>query len=521
MSAAPSPAANARLLVEVEEAARVIAPLWPLGTSIAVNPLWDLRELGFRDAIAYAAQALGITGYPSAALIGEAWKTGRITAADLRIALAESAYSRRGERADGARSRRRTQAVPGLIPDAITATINRELAKWCASYLGGIMPGTTAGGFYEAWRATVARDPATARLIGREGRGRLANLPARAEDALSQCLEKLGITEQERVPALVEHLTQLPGWAGHAKWRSRWAAPEHPGPALHLIDYLAVRVAYHCELARITPITPANSLRERAGRLAGTNPPSARGPRSQPGWPDFDALPDDLRERLEGLAPLEAAEVLLAALEGHYRDQLLAGLDTAALGLGAQPVAQVVCCIDVRSEGLRRRLEATGDYETFGFAGFFALPMRYWPLGTADPIDLCPVLLRPSTEMTERPAVGNHGLAERQLAGRQAAAMTHHAFRATREAILSPFVLAEATGLLASPLLVAKTLAPRRYQAIRAWANRVLSPAAATIIDADPQHGNMSDAEQALFAGKRSVNPYQPGRKQDWTRRSQ
>ena len=500
MSAPQSPAANGRLLVQVEEAARVIAPLWPLGTSIAVNPLWDLRELGFRDAIASAAQALGITGYPSAALFGNAWRAGQITPADLQLALAETAYSRRSERVDKAPSRRRATGAPGLIPGAMTATINREVAKWCAAYLGGIMPDPTAKGFYQTWRSTVARDPSAARLIGSAGRSRLANLPARADDALADCLERLGITEEERIPALVEHLTQLPGWAGHAKWRSRWAAPEHPGPALHLVDYLAVRVAYHSELAGIPPITTANSLPKRAGRRNGANPPGATRPRSQPSWPDFNSLPDELRESLQGLAPVEAAEVLLTALEGHYRDHLLASLDKAVPPLVAQPVAQVVCCIDVRSEGLRRRLEATGDYETFGFAGFFALPMRYWPLGTADPIDLCPVLLRPSTEMTERPAVGYHGLAERQLAGRQAAAMTHHAFKATREAILSPFVLAEAAGLLASPLLVAKTLAPARYQAIRSWANRVLSPAAATVIDADPQHGNMSDAEQALFA---------------------
>ncbi|MHB1713132.1 MAG: putative inorganic carbon transporter subunit DabA, partial [Acidimicrobiales bacterium] len=80
-------AARARMLAQVEEAARVIAPLWPLSTFIAVNPLWDLRQMCFGDAIAHADRVLDVSGYPAAALFAEAYASRRVTVADLRAAL--------------------------------------------------------------------------------------------------------------------------------------------------------------------------------------------------------------------------------------------------------------------------------------------------------------------------------------------------------------------------------------------------------------------------------------------------
>ena len=87
MSSDDGAAARTRLLAQVDEASRVVAPLWPLSTFVAVNPLWDLRQMPFHEAVAYAGEVLGIGGYPPPALFARAYAEGRVTADDLRAVL--------------------------------------------------------------------------------------------------------------------------------------------------------------------------------------------------------------------------------------------------------------------------------------------------------------------------------------------------------------------------------------------------------------------------------------------------
>ena len=68
-----------------------------------------------------------------------------------------------------------------------------------------------------------------------------------------------------------------------------------------------------------------------------------------------------------------------------------------------RPQAQAVFCIDVRSEPLRRNLEATGDYETLGFAGFFAVSIRYQALGSHHETDQFPVIMKSKNLVREIP----------------------------------------------------------------------------------------------------------------------
>ncbi|WP_298207679.1 DUF2309 domain-containing protein [Ferrimicrobium sp.] len=494
--------ARARLLVEVEEAARLIAPLWPLSTFIAVNPFWDLRQMSFAEAIAYAVRVLGISGYPSATLFAEAYRSGRITVADLRVALEAHPTAEDGKGSD-VKILTATERYDFVYGTRIAATTEREVAKWSAAFLAKMLPVPPDSGFYAAWLAMIPSDPAIRRIVGRSGRDRLAQLSVQPEDAILSCLERLGIAEEDRVSELARQLARMPGWAGHAKWRSRWAPPGQPGPTLHLVDYLAVRLGYEAELFSAAVAGRGRMGRSASGYLRGQPHGVSRHPdvdRIEAGRVQIEDLPSDLGDELSGLSVIESTKVWLAAYEGHYRDQLLDALSRPASLSTEPPAVQAVFCIDVRSEGLRRHLEVVGSYETFGFAGFFALPIRHQPWGSAEEIDLCPVLLHPSSETAERPCGETDVAASRQLRGRQAQVGARMMFDTARKAAVSPYILAEAAGFLAGPMAAAKTLFPALYLKLRSRVRTMLAPPVATVIETHPRDGGMSDEEQALFA---------------------
>ena len=483
MTETASHVSHARLLVELDEAARVIGPLWPLGTFIAVNPFWDLRRLGFEGAVSVARMVFGAHGMPSPDYFVGALASGRVTSDDVVGAAAELA-----DRAvDPAGSSDDLAGWSSTLSDS-AVDVNRELAKWCAAFLAAKLPGAPDAAFYPSWHSIVRYDPGARALLGRHGRSLLADLPSRAEDAIAWCLDELALGRDEWRSEFVSQLAALPGWAAHAKWRSRWAPPGTPGPALDLVDFVAVRLAYDTIGRKHQTVRPP-SLALRAS----TRPNAVHDPRSVPG------LSHAARASLASLDRDRAGSAWLLALEHHYRDELLGLLGPMAVEASRDPEVQVVCCIDARSEGIRRHLESQGNYETFGFAGFFALPLRYTGLG-AEPVDLLPVLLSPTVDMEEQAADGQEEAALRRLAGAQLQAQGGHAFDQARENSVAPFMLAEAGGFVAAPLLAARTLRPARFAWIRGQVSALVAPSALTQIDADPERTGMPDEEQALFA---------------------
>jgi len=483
MTETATPTSHARLLVELDEAARVIGPLWPLGTFIAVNPFWDLRQLGFEAAVSVARMVFGANGLPSPDYFVDALASGRVTSADVVGAAAELVDSA----VSPARSSDDLSGWSATRSDSAD-DVNRQVAKWCAAFLSAKLPGAPDAAFYPSWHATVRFDPGTRALLGRHGRALLVDLPDRAEDAIAWCLDELGLDRDGWRVEFVAQLAALPGWAAHAKWRSRWAPPGTPGPALDLVDFVAVRLAYDTIWRREQTARPASVVPRSSSRNG-----AVHDPRSVPG------LSHAARAVLASMDRDRASSAWLLALEHHYRDELLGLLGPTVVEATPDPDAQVVCCIDARSEGIRRHLESAGHYETFGFAGFFALPLRYTALG-AEPVDLLPVLLAPTVDMEERATAGQEGAAQRRLAGEQLQAQGGHAFDQTRENGVAPFMLAEAGGFVAAPILATRTLGPARFARVRGRLSALVAPSAPTQIDADPDRTGMPDEEQALFA---------------------
>jgi uncharacterized protein len=202
--------------------------------------------------------------------------------------------------------------------------------------------------------------------------------------------------------------------------------------------------------------------------------------------------------------------IWLDAYELAHRHTILRQLEspthseTSLLGSERSPVrplAQFVFCIDVRSEVFRRHLEQRGGYETFGFAGFFGLPVAYRALGADCLTELCPVLLKPKHVIREVPRAYQGEAALRRKSGTQLAKAGHELMQDLKHNVITPYVMVEAVGWFFALPLLGKTLFPRWYHRVAAWLKQGFMPEVATTLTVDKLPAK--EAEEMVAAEQR------------------
>ena len=377
--------------------------------------------------------------------------------------------------------------------------INQQMIKWIAAFVdegiaGWSMPSREKG-FYSAWRELAQEDYST-RLLGiAHVRQKIRELPDDAEEALFQHLQSLDIPSARWREYLSRHLAQLPGWAGMVRWRGE--NPGYPAQQQYPIDplqYLAVRLFYEsgivdgfCEREwgiNGTRSTLVNYWTEHPENYQALGFFQSHGDDHQihrvchKAWRLFhlsqflELSPIDLHELsfpeastlLEWLDqfPKDAhGPVWLEAYEEGYRESLLKKIieHPGAAPLGEErPLAQGIFCIDARSESFRRHLEAQGPYETFGYAGFFGVPMSHVAFDRHDHLALCPILLTPKSEVVEVPRVGQNEAQRSYFSGTRWHQLSHHLFHDLKHNPIASFMLIDVLGIFFSLGLVGKTL---------------------------------------------------------------
>ncbi|HWH35178.1 MAG TPA: DUF2309 domain-containing protein [Acidimicrobiales bacterium] len=532
------------ILTDVASAAEIIAPLWPLTTFVAVNPLLNLQHLPFDDATAIARRWLRARTHLTLAAYRDAYRRGAVTDADLRHAiiavdanLASAPSAKIGDRTVDAVEIVRLDLLVG--PDdqprdtagdrvgrtdvATVRAVSQLVAAWCAVFVdeAGVawpMPGREYG-FFRAWRELTPHDRRLRRLAGPAGMQWLARLPDDPVEALASSLDSLGVDDVDRVDALREHLGRLPGWAGYARFHDEWAPPDHDRPPLRLVDLLAVQVASTAAAAHGSARLPGSS--QSADPQGG---PALNAKRPAPQDQGVEDLLEDraaavlaalgctsddpsvtsaVRDVLQQVPPPVRKSMWLEAQEGNFRDRLLGLLARPDPGPATgRPDVQAAFCIDVRSEGLVRHLQACGPYATLGFAGFFGVPVRWRPLGSTGSQPRCPPLLTPDHEVAEQPLVPDDALG--YLSAQRAAGAGHAAFHAPKGSLAGPFALAESAGYILGPLAATRTLAPGLARRLRALTTRrVTPPRTRPAVEAEEHHGSgLALEERVTFAGK-------------------
>ncbi len=394
-----------RIEAACDQACQAIAPAWPLDRAIAVNPHWSRIGMPVRRVAARMAVLGGIQVFPNRAYLRQAWNGQRITAADLHCALAELPAAQAARLTveacvSGLGSLMSQHALPLLIDvlddDPLRharlswrSAVTHQVSQTCAAFFdrqqADWQPNRSQG-LYAFWRDTITHDHGIGVLMGLPDLGRrLGALPQTREDAELWVLQRLGLPGEVWADYLEAVLLTVNGWASWCAYL-RWQARLEGGQDAHLRDLLAIRLAWGAVLLECKGDAAA---RRAFGEL-------------QSEWAQAGAR---IRQAEHELL---LDEVWQRALEVGYQRGLARklGMATGALAMQAPSSAikvQAAFCIDVRSERMRRALEAAWPgVQTLGFAGFFGLPAAYTPLATRARRPQLPGLLAPAIEVTDR-----------------------------------------------------------------------------------------------------------------------
>ncbi len=472
---APAPTAGA-LLAAADAAGRMIPPVWPLASSVAVNPF--LGQTG--ETLAETGARLArVAGVPVA--MPRAWHRARIaqgvvTDADLAAALAASRCAAgpatlAALKAAIAADPPAPEAVPTVADLAARATgidwpgvIAERFGAWAAGYFDegqALWAAPRGKGAYAAWRAVATHD-LTPELVGLKGfAAHVAEAPETAADAIARAVRRLGLDDAALATCFHALLMTLGGWAQVARYRL-WKAELAGETDATLTDFLAIRLLWE------------EALLDLGGEAVAAGWATARAGHAAPLAPTADLAVDEiLQEAAERAAQRGLAETLAAP---------------APQAAEARPALQAAFCIDVRSEVFRRALEAVDpSIRTLGFAGFFGVFAAHRGFGSDVEELRLPVLLNP----TLRSRSGGHDHAEADLKARYAS-RAGRAWGRFKLAAVSSFAFVEAMGPVYAGKLVRDALglsgrgapnepAPRLDPALDADARAV---AAATVLRA-------------------------------------
>ena len=351
----------------VEKAASCVGRAWPLHSFVTANPLAGFEDQPFDAAVKRAERLFGARGYPETSTFRKAWEEGRIDEDVLERKLSENGYTAEPDTLlERMEDEERKTKTP--YPDEWD-NVDTVLTKWLSVFLDQgraewSMPNRDEG-FYAAWRELALYD-------GEIPKEAVSNLPDSPTEAV---LEFVSDHPEESWEEIFRgHFASLPGWTAFVRWRAESGGPWGLECPISLVEYLAVRLS----------LVEAFDAPLRAD-IQGT----------EDGKPESDEK------------PLRC--VWLGAWEESYRKELTETVSSVQDDDDDEyedPDAQLVFCIDTRSEIIRRHIEKSGRYETHGYAGFFGVPMRYKGYDTDVMVDSHPPLLESEHLVVESSACG-------------------------------------------------------------------------------------------------------------------
>jgi uncharacterized protein YbcC (UPF0753/DUF2309 family) len=347
------------ILDSIDEASKVIGKTWPLYTFVASNPLSGYENVSFQEAVSAAGKHFNANSFPIAKLYRQAWRKGEIEKNVIEALLNEHGFSE-----DPESSLQQIESQKRVKELNKNHDLDRIMAKWLAAFMDeGLaewdMPFKEKG-FYAAWRQLAIYDAEI-------GFKNLNEIPTTSKEALETILKEY--PEDSYIDLFNYHLAALPGWIGYIKHRSESNSDwQHQYPIV-VMDYLAVRLWIAQKLNAVIQ-------------------------------------PEAVTETINNVLP-KLQYIWLKAWEQSWQNQLIKTLKKESIAPKSSiknklTDAQLVFCIDTRSELIRRHVESKGNYETYGYAGFFGIAMDYKNLNDGITRKSCPPIVSSAYTVSEK-----------------------------------------------------------------------------------------------------------------------
>lgn len=367
-----------------DAAARAIPPVWPLASSVAVNPYLGQAGLDLATTAALLARVSDAPATMARSWYRERIGNGLITDGDLAAALAACTASPCPAsvaelKLAAQRPHVRKDPLPTIADLAARvsgidwpAIIAERLGHWIAGWsdegqaLWAAPQGKSA---FRAWQDVATHD-LTPEIAGLKGFARfVADAPDSAADALAASTARLGLPDAAMPTYFHALLMTLGGWAQVGRYRL-WQAELAGQQDSTLTDLLCIRLMWEDALLA----QYRSPIHEAWQDVVAAH--------SAPVAPDADQIIDAiLQEAAERAGQRAIGETLAAA---------------PASSAAVPPALQAAFCIDVRSEVFRRALEALDpSIQTLGFAGFFGLGASHRRFASDVHEHRLPVLLNP------------------------------------------------------------------------------------------------------------------------------
>ncbi|MCA9127382.1 MAG: DUF2309 domain-containing protein [Planctomycetales bacterium] len=447
----------------VADLQQMTAPVWPLADYVAVHPYLGWLDHKFDNAHAVLRAVSDCELLPKLEDFSSQFQAGKFTTQHIQVAVEEllapavdatqfvrelalkltAVHKQPGSDVEDSDNDLDVRShicpastlVDELLGTEWTETIHHEVGRFCTSYYDEGQA-TCVNPFqslplFAAWKAMASIDRNLDILGLNEFCKFVSSLPTEPHAAISYCLKELAVPQRLWKEFLLSQILALPGWFAWTRYKTE-ANMRQDNPQDDFAELLAVRMAFDLGLCRALKIPIV--------------------------WDAFEARLSELND--QEYIPVQDPKVverhiLLRASEVAFCNEVLSELGKPIGAVGSQylnerKLAQLIFCIDVRSERIRRHFESvSGAVETFGFAGFFGVPMAYRRLGAKTCSNQLPVLLTPKFKVQEGlPGEKSAAIESEVGALKQATRLSRKLWKQFQSTAFSCFAFVESMGWL-------------------------------------------------------------------------